>query len=78
MLEEIEETLLHELIHLWQYNHPDDSIVIQPPHGKSLLNPLIRAFPAKGNNYGLTSAIVLNQWDDPKRSLDCWAALIIA
>lgn len=32
---EIEETLLHELIHLWQYNHPDESVVIQPPHGKA-------------------------------------------
>jgi predicted SprT family Zn-dependent metalloprotease len=35
MTREIEETLLHELIHLWQYNHPDESIVIQPPHGKA-------------------------------------------
>jgi len=42
MLEEIEETLLHELIHLWQYNHPDDSIVIQPPHGKSFRTQMYR------------------------------------
>lgn len=42
MEQAIEDTLLHELIHVWQYNHPDVNIRRLPPHGKGFRSEMYR------------------------------------
>jgi hypothetical protein len=42
MEQAIKDTLLHELIHVWQRNHPEETIRKEPPHGKGFRQEMYR------------------------------------